>query len=158
MQVKMDGSLNHTIKKNRIILIKMLRIRLLVFRALMVVFLIYSCSMFGQSTKGVTAQEFFEQHIDLLYDEETLIIDGRTDEMFAGGHIENAINIDADMENLEDELKKHIEVPRIVVYCTTSRRTYDIVYVLEKIYKGEIIYISDGITGWRANGFPEIND
>lgn len=114
--------------------------------------------MFGQSTKGVTAQEFFEQHIDLLYDEETLIIDGRTDEMFAGGHIENAINIDADMENLEDELKKHIEVPRIVVYCTTSRRTYDIVYVLEKIYKGEIIYISDGITGWRANGFPEIND
>lgn len=114
-----------------------------------------SCNITGQSTKGVTSKEFFEQYTDLLYDEETLIIDGRTDEMFAGGHIGNAVNIDADMENLEGELKKHLEVPRIVVYCTTNRRTYDILHVLEKIYQGEIIYISDGITGWRKNGFPE---
>ncbi len=111
--------------------------------------------MFGQSTKGVTATEFNELYMHLLQDEETLIIDGRTDEMFADGHIENAINTDADMENLEEELKKHIGVPRIVVYCTTNRRTYDILDVLERIYEGEIIYISDGITGWRANGFPE---
>lgn len=111
--------------------------------------------MFGQSVTVVTAKEFFEHHMDLIHDSETLIIDGRSDEMFAGGHIENAINIDADMENLEDELKKHIDVPRIVVYCTTNRRTYDILYVLENIYKGEIIYISDGISGWRSNGFPE---
>ncbi len=154
----MDRSLNQKMNKTLRIPIKVYKTRFLVFRVFMVVFLFYSCSMFGQSVKGVTAQEFFEKHIDLLYDEETLIIDGRTDEMFSGGYIENAINIDADMENLEDELKKHIDVPRIVVYCTTNRRTYDIVNVLEKIYKGEIIYISDGINGWRANGFPERND
>ncbi len=138
----------------------MFKYKLLLLSVLLMTFFFHcnSPNMFGQSTKGVTATEFFEHHIDLLYDNETLIIDGRTDDMFAVGHIENAINIDADMENLEDELKKHIDVPRIVVYCTTNRRTYDIVDVLEKIYEGEIIYISDGITGWRANGFPEKND
>lgn len=135
--------------------IKMFKTKFFVFQIIIMIVLGNSCNIYGQSVTGVTAIEFFEHYLHMLHDEQTLVIDGRTDEMFAGGHLENSINIDADMENLEDELKKHIKVPRIVVYCTTNRRTYDIIYVLEKIYKGEIIYISDGITGWRTNGFPE---
>lgn len=137
------------------ILIKIFKNRFFTFHLLLMIILSNSCIMVGQSTKGVTALEFFEHHKHLLQDAETLIIDGRTDEMFSDGHLERAINIDADMENLEEELKKHIDVARIVVYCTTNRRTYDILHVLEKLYNGEIIYISDGITGWRNNGFPE---
>ncbi len=105
---------------------------------------------------SVSSKEFFNEYVHLIHDTETLIIDGRTDEMFANGHIENALNIDADMDNLVVELSKHLDVPRIVVYCTTNRRTLDIVYELEKLYKGELIYISDGIKGWRANGYPVI--
>ncbi len=103
---------------------------------------------------SVTACEFFENYLHLLEDEETLIIDGRTQEMFSEGHLKNAINIDADAPNLLELLHPHLGKSRILLYCTTIRRTTDIMNALNGVYKGEIILISDGFRGWRQNGFP----
>ena len=108
----------------------------------------------GQQVVGVSSLEFFEHHRHLLEDDGALIIDGRTAEMFASGHLINAINIDADDPNLVLLLQEHVDEPLIVVYCTTDRRTGDIVETLMKFYQGDIIYISDGIRGWQQNGLP----
>ncbi len=108
----------------------------------------------GQQINAVNSQEFYENYRHLLDDGETLIIDGRTERMYSGGHLKNAINIDADDPRLIPLLKQHLNVPLIVVYCTTMRRTSKIVNTLRDMYDGEIIYISDGLRGWRQNGFP----
>ncbi len=110
--------------------------------------------VFGQQVTPVSSQTFYDNYRHLLDDGETLIIDGRTQRMFSGGHLNNAINIDADDPRLIPLLQQHLDEPLIVVYCTTMRRTNKIVNTLRGMYDGEIIYISDGLSGWRLHGFP----
>jgi len=110
--------------------------------------------LFGQQVVGVSSLEFYENHSHLLEDDDALIIDGRTADMFVSGHLNNAINIDADDLNLIELLQEHSHEPLIVVYCTTDRRTGDIVQALMEFYQGDIIFISDGIRGWQQNGLP----
>ncbi len=111
----------------------------------------------GQQVVGVSSLEFYENHRHLLEDGGATIIDGRTAEMFESGHLKNAINIDADDPNLIDLLQEHTDEPLIVIYCTTIRRTGDILQALEEFYEGKIIYINDGLRGWKQNGLPFLN-
>ncbi len=108
----------------------------------------------SQQITAVSSQDFYENYRHLLDDGEALIIDGRTEKMYSGGHLKNAINIDADDPRLIPLLQQHLDEPLIVVYCTTVRRTNKIVNTLRGMYEGDIIYISDGIGGWQLNGFP----
>ncbi len=40
------------------------------------------------------------------------------------------------------------------MYCTNQRRSEHIIEVLTEIgYKGKIIYMIDGLTGWKSNKF-----
>ncbi|MDG5800287.1 rhodanese-like domain-containing protein [Marinilabiliaceae bacterium ANBcel2] len=112
----------------------------------------------GQNTKSVTSKEFYENYKHLLNNNDVAIIDGRTAKMYSEKHIKNAINIDADGENLLELLKEQADSPIIVVYCTTIRRTTKIVNTLKPIYNGELIYISDGIRGWLKNKKENIID
>ncbi len=87
----------------------------------------------------------------------SVIIDGRTVAMYDSGHIRGAICIDADSQNAMEELSKYLKKRTIVVYCTTNRRTTKIVGLLKDCgYKGNIIAMTDGITGWKANGLDVI--
>jgi len=103
---------------------------------------------------GVNSIEFYNEYRHLLKEGGALVIDGRTSGMFESGHLQHAINIDADDEDLLGLLKQHADEPIIVVYCTTNRRTGKIVNTLSAFYEGEVIYIDDGIRGWQRNGFP----
>ncbi len=118
------------------------------------IMLILSCSTRSGEVTALSSLEFYEQHFEAVQNGRLLLIDGRTDKMFSEGHIENAINIDADDENLQQLLEEHAGEPVIAVYCTTIRRTTKIVNTLLEFYTGEIIYIKDGITGWKANNLP----
>lgn len=121
---------------------------------LLPVFLYSQERVIDQRGIAVNTREFYDNYMHLLEDEETFVIDGRTKEMFSEGHLKNAVNIDADDPDLLMLLHLHLHKPRIVVYCTTMRRTTDIVNVLAQVYHGEIVYISDGFRGWLLNGFP----
>lgn len=109
----------------------------------------------GQNVQGLLSADFYEKHALLLDDPNVVIIDGRTPQMYASGHLKNAICIDADDENLKTLLKENVAgTPVVVVYCTTVRRTAQIVQCLESFYEGDIIYIQDGIRGWKTHELP----
>jgi rhodanese-related sulfurtransferase len=110
----------------------------------------------GQDKLVVTSVEFYENYYHLLSDSNVVVIDGRTPEMFASGHILNAIQIDADVENVDVLLKAAAIKPTVVVICTTNRRTGDIIKYLDTFYMGQIIAINDGMRGWKENGLPII--
>ena len=112
-----------------------------------IVLLFFTGSLSSQKITGLTSQQFYEQYGDQLNDGDLLIIDGRSERMFALGRIGNAVNIDADSEDLEKQMQQYLDRPLIVVYCTTIRRTIDIVNKLKGVYDGEIIGITDGIKG-----------
>jgi rhodanese-related sulfurtransferase len=114
-------------------------------------------SAWGQQIKKLTSVEFMDQYSFVFEPANTIpIIDGRTEQMFKDEHIANAINIDADAENMPELIRKYSSEPKVILYCTTKRRTTDIITEMEKFYTGEIIAIIDGIRGWKENGFPTI--
>jgi rhodanese-related sulfurtransferase len=82
-----------------------------------------------------------------------IIIDGRSDEMFQSGHLKNAINIDAYKETLKEKLDTSvIHHKHLFIYCTKSTRSDSIITTLSLLgYKGEIIQMTDGMTGWKEN-------
>jgi len=122
--------------------------------AFLILFLVLTQqSVYSQKLTAVTSQEFFDNYLHLLNDDESLVIDGRTQRMFSGGHLKNAVNIDADDPDLLTLLQQHLNEPQIVVYCTNVRRTIKIVSTLIEIYDGNIIFITDGIKGWKQNGY-----
>lgn len=88
-----------------------------------------------------------------------LIIDGRTQSMFESGHLKNAVNINAFSENADQELTKYLDRKRILIYCTKSNRSRTIVNKLQLLdYAGEIVFVTDGITGWKNNDFELVVD
>lgn len=109
----------------------------------------------GQNTRGISSADFYEKYALLVDDTSVVIIDGRTLQMYSTGHLKNAICIDADDDNLETLLRENVSrAGTVVVYCTTNRRTTQIVQCLESFYKGDIIFIKDGIRGWKTHELP----
>ena len=91
-------------------------------------------------------------------DTASVIIDGRSDTMFAEKHIEGAINIDAFKDSLTVELQNHLANREIIVYCTNHRRADIIIDKLKELhYKGTIVFISDGINGWNSAEYKTVS-
>jgi rhodanese-related sulfurtransferase len=123
--------------------------------------LIAICVMFltisqiqAQSIQEIDSHKAFE--LLKSFDHQTgVLIDGRDSTMFASGHIEKAILINAFDETLEDNLIPYLTKKRIMVICTTNRRTNTIIEKLKELgYKGEIFGVMDGLTGWKENNLP----
>lgn len=123
-------------------------------RLLLIIFLAFQYTLLpAQTIQKLSAEEahaiLAETNTDTL-----LIIDGRSDEMYRSGHLQNAINIDAYKENLEIQLTTVVNSEHLFIYCTKSTRSDSIINTLSRMgYKGEIIQISDGISGWKDNDF-----
>lgn len=83
-----------------------------------------------------------------------IIIDGRDSIMFNSGHIKNAVNLNAFSPDIEVLLTPYLIYDTLFIYCSNQRRSESIINNLIKLnYNKHIIYMSDGINGWKSNGF-----
>jgi len=115
--------------------------------------LLLSSIVIGQTITEVTSREF-KLMLEKRSKRRSVIVDGRSTEMFNAGHIANAVNIDAYSQEAGDELSKLKRNKTLYIYCTKTNRVNQMVTTLERIgYKGNIVKMVDGITGWKANGF-----
>ena len=80
-----------------------------------------------------------------------LLIDVRTPEEFAGGHIEGAVNIP--VEALASRLSEVPTDQPIVVYCRSGNRSATASQILADAGYPEI-YDLGGLQGWISQGFP----
>jgi rhodanese-related sulfurtransferase len=82
------------------------------------------------------------------------IIDGRDSTMFYSGHIKKAVFIDAFSQDLNKSLQKYLTEDTLIIYCTNNTRSEIIIENLKLLnYKGLIIYMQDGLNGWKENEF-----
>jgi phage shock protein E len=80
-----------------------------------------------------------------------VLIDVRTPQEFASGHIAGAINIP--VESLSSRLSEVPTDQTIVLYCRSGNRSAQASRILEQAgYAG--IYDLGGIIDWTAQGFP----
>jgi rhodanese-related sulfurtransferase len=122
------------------------------FSALLLVILL-STGLSAQTITKINSEEAYNL-INTGKDTPECIIDGRTAAMFASGHIENAVNINAFDDNADELLVEYLTCTPVMVYCTNQRRAETIIEKLKNLgYRNEIIFMSDGINGWKANGY-----
>ncbi|MFW5872989.1 MAG: rhodanese-like domain-containing protein [bacterium] len=124
---------------------------------LFIVFL-FPKMLFAQAITKITSQEA-QSMLGSLYGKNAVIIDGRTSAMFESEHLKNAVNINAFSEEADDKLRDYLDREKILVYCTNRNRSETMISKLQALgYKGEIIFVTDGINGWKKNGFPVVTD
>ena len=82
-----------------------------------------------------------------------VILDVRTAEEFAGGHLKGAQNIDIKQSDAYNKLDKLNPKNTYLVYCRTNHRSGMAVdYMMQKGFK-KVYQMMDGFPGWAANNF-----
>lgn len=83
-----------------------------------------------------------------------VILDIRTPEEFAAGHIEGAINIDYYAADFEQQLGElDLDVP-YVMYCNSGNRSSNTLPLMDSIGFSEVYELDGGIQAWFGAGLP----
>lgn len=87
--------------------------------------------------------------------EATLLIDVRSAEEFAAGHIPGAINIPHDqIAARAPELAAHKSDGTLILYCRSGRRTALAIDALEAQGFTGLMHLDGDMQGWQAAGEP----
>ncbi|WP_341503202.1 rhodanese-like domain-containing protein [Gallaecimonas sp. GXIMD4217] len=85
---------------------------------------------------------------------ERLILDVRTPEEFADGHVPNAVNIShTELEGRLAEVLAYQDKP-VVVYCRSGRRAGIAADILEKAGFSQVQHLVGDWKGWQAEQLP----
>ena len=89
----------------------------------------------------------------LIESEDVVVLDVRTAEEYAEGHIEGAINIDQNQSDFIQKAKAALSAgKKIAVYCRSGRRSANSADMLSaEGYK--MVNLKGGIIAWKEAGF-----
>jgi rhodanese-related sulfurtransferase len=96
-----------------------------------------------------------------LIDENTsnpgfFIMDVRTPEEFAAGHIDRAVNINLALKDFRTRLDDLERKDIYLVYCRSGNRSAQAIEVMKDLRFEKIYHLSSGISGWMAAGFEVV--
>ncbi len=108
----------------------------------------------AQIIENITPPEAFTLIRNNQNNPDFVIIDVRTPEEFADGHIEKAINIDFYAETFRDELDNLDKNQTYLIYCRSGNRSGNALDIMAKLNFREVYNMSGGIIRWDAGGLP----
>ena len=82
---------------------------------------------------------------------EIVILDVRTFEEFAQGHIPGAVNLDFFSPDFAEKVKKY-EDKSVLVHCASGGRSGQTVSLIKDCKFPAIYHLKSGFTGWQAAG------
>ena len=85
---------------------------------------------------------------------EFIILDVRTPEEFANGHIENAVNLDYYAKTFLDDLDRLDKTKTYLIYCRTGSRSGKSFKFMKDLKFQKVYHMVGGITRWQAEGLP----
>lgn len=107
-----------------------------------------------QIIKDISVQEAYDLIRENKDNQSFIIIDVRTPEEFANGHIENAVNLDYYSEKFRDELNELDKGKTYLIYCRSGNRSGKALSIMEELAFREVYNILGGIIQWKAEGYP----
>lgn len=115
--------------------------------------LVSACSSSGSATavESVSPQVAAEK---LAAEPGTVVLDIRTPEEVAAGHLPGAVNIDFYEADFEDRIAGLDRDASYVVYCRSGNRTSQARSVFEDLGFGDVIDVDGGIVAWYDAGLP----
>lgn len=84
------------------------------------------------------------------------LVDVRTPEEFAEGHIENAINMDINGDNFEASVASLDKEKPVMVYCKAGGRSAKAAAKLKEMGFKSISDLDGGITNWNSENKPTV--
>jgi rhodanese-related sulfurtransferase len=128
-----------------------MKIRLLFLFALMLI----SAATFAQSAKkdsiSVLSVTDFEKK---LTKKNVVLVDVRTPEEVADGHLDGALNINFLSENFAGEIEALNKKNTYLIYCRTGKKSRSAADLLEKAGFKLVHMLDGGITAWKDAGKP----
>ena len=122
------------------------------FATVSVVFMLMSSCTIGQTKYNIELDEFEKK----MASEKYLLVDVRTAEEFAEGHIEGALNIDYFSATFSDGISKvGFEIP-VLLYCRSGNRSGKAMKIMKELGFKEVYNLEGGIKGWISSNNPVI--
>lgn len=118
--------------------------------ALLALFWIASCqSTQSQSIKNVTTAEAEK----MIKDNPNLVIlDVRTAEEYAEGHLDKSVQMDVTKSDFETEAAKLDKTKTYLVYCRSGKRSATACEMLAKLGFANVSNMQGGYMSWSAEG------
>ena len=88
----------------------------------------------------------------LLVDNAVTVLDVRTPEEFAEGHLPNAVNIDFKDAGFSEALAKLDRNKPYLMHCRSGGRSGQALSVFEELGFSKLHHLKNGILGWTASG------
>ncbi len=108
----------------------------------------------AQIIENVTPQEAFTLIQENQNNPAFVIIDVRTQEEFAEGHIENAVIIDYYSETFRDDINQLDKSKTYFIYCRSGNRSGKALNIMAGLGFQEVYNMLGGIIEWNAEGLP----
>ena len=91
---------------------------------------------------------------DVIASPDVTIVDVRTPEEFAQGHIEGAVNIPVEYADFTDQVSQLDADSTYAVYCRSGNRSQTAVDQMSGVGVNGIYELESGTNGWAAAGQP----
>jgi len=108
----------------------------------------------GEPIRDVTPSEAFGIIGTSSYLGNPVVLDVRTPEEYADGHIHKAININLNSPDFKDEINKLDKNFTYLVYCRSGARSNTARNIMEESGFRHVINMTGGISDWISEGFP----
>jgi rhodanese-related sulfurtransferase len=95
---------------------------------------------------------------ELAVDAAVTVIDVRTPEEFAEGHIEGAQLIDFNAEGFADKIDKLDRAKAYFVYCRSGNRSGQATALMKEMGFARVYDLDGGVVAWSADGAPLVID
>lgn len=129
-----------------------------IFLPITLTLLLFSCSV-GQDNStektNLTSTEFLAKIKEI---DNPQILDVRTPGEFAGGHIENALNVDWTGSDFNNGIAKLDKTKPVLVYCLSGGRSSAAAKEMRKQGFEHVLELGKGMLGWRADKMPETKE
>ncbi|MFC1862257.1 rhodanese-like domain-containing protein [Chloroflexota bacterium] len=107
-----------------------------------------------QMIEDVSAQEAFALIQNNSNDPDFIIVDVRTPQEFAEGHVEKANNLDFNSETFRDDVNRLDKDKTYLIYCHSGNRSRNALNVMRELDFTKIYHMAGGIIEWTQEGLP----
>src|SRR6056300_1691303 len=113
-----------------------------------------ACNTSVQNTNVLSSQEFSEK---LAASKNAVVLDVRTPEEFAMGHIANAKNINVNSPTFRADVTKISKDAEVFVYCKSGSRSATAIKELSELGYTQLWDLDGGVLKWESDNYQLAN-
>lgn len=86
-----------------------------------------------------------------------VVLDVRTPEEFASGHLEGALNIDVNAGDFAEQIADLDHEASYAIYCRSGNRSQTAMALMDEAGFGDLRDLDGGILAWTQAGYPAVS-